>query len=735
MKRRLITGVWIFLSPLIIHAQDTTKIKVIDLDEITVAPNKFDEKLKNVAQPVRIISRNEIRFVNASSSADLLQQSGQVLVQKSQQGGGSPIIRGFEANKVLIVMDGVRMNNLIYRGGHLQNIITTDNSMFQSVEVLLGPGSVVYGSDALGGVMVLNTLKPVLSTSGKTRVTGNAFIRAGTAAEELSEHVDINIGGKNLASVTGITYSNFQDLKRGKKGSTIYAPNYQSSFEVFRVGDTDSMVDRPGSVIQFNSEYRQIDVLQKFLYSPKSTQTHLLNLQYSTSSKVPRYDRTSLIAASGKPVNAEWYYGPQKRLLTAYSFSNSIATKVYDKMIFGMAFQNVEESRHDRRFNSRKLNNRIENVNVYTANLDFQKFKNRFELRYGIDFSLSTVKSTAYSNDVVTGVVSKLDTRYPDGQNSMLMAAAYSTATYKINPEWVLNAGLRYSQINLHSTFLDTTFFNFPVRSIIQNNQAPNGNLGIVFLPNNVWKLALALSSGFRAPNVDDLSKVFETKPGLQFILPNPNLKPEYTYNQELNISRTVQNKIKIESGEFFTLYRNAITTGRTTFNGFDSLLVEGQKTPLYTNLNASKAFLCGIYGLIDYQITEHFSAATSVNYNYARIQTDSTPYPLDHIPPLFGRVSFMAEYPKWKAELFCLFNGTKKLADYNLNGEDNIAYATANGMPGWYTLNVRGSYSLNKNLSAMLAIENILDLHYRVFASNISAPGRNFILTLRGTF
>jgi len=735
MKQRLLTGVCILLSSLYIHAQDTTKIKVIDLDEITVAPNKFDEKLKNVAQPVRILSRNEIRFLNSSSSADLLQQSGQVLVQKSQQGGGSPIIRGFEANKVLIVMDGVRMNNLIYRGGHLQNVITTDNSMFQSVEVLLGPGSVVYGSDALGGVMVLNTLKPLLSNTGKTKVSGNAFVRAGTAAEELSEHVDINIGGKKFASVTGITYSNFQDLKRGKTGNAVYAPNYQSSFEVIRVDDKDSMINMPGSIVQFNSEYRQIDVLQKFLYAPKSTSNHILNIQYSTSSNVPRYDRTSLIAANGIPINAEWYYGPQKRLMTAYSFSNSEATKIYDKMILGIAYQNVVESRHDRRFNNQNLNNRIEKVNVYTANLDFQKFKNKLELRYGIDFSMSTVKSTAFRKNVITGVESKLDTRYPDGDNSMLMAAAYTTATYKCNSHWVLNAGLRYSLISLHSTFVDTNFFNFPNRNISQNNQAPNGNLGIIYLPNNFWKIALAISSGFRAPNVDDLSKVFDTKPGLQVILPNPNLKPEYTYNQELNISRTVQNKIKVEAGQFYTLYHNAITTGKTTYNGSDSLVYAGQNTPVFSNLNANKAFLYGGYGLIDYHIAEHFSAAASINYTYARILTDSTPYPLDHIPPVFGRVSFMAEYPRWKAEVFSLFNGTKKLADYNLNGEDNVAYATPNGMPAWFTINLRGSYTIHKNLSAMLAVENILDLHYRVFASNISAPGRNIVLTLRGNF
>ena len=110
-----------------------------------------------------MIKQKDIKFLSQPTSAELLQSSGQVLVQKSQLGGGSPILRGFEANKVLLVVDGIRMNNAIYRGGHLQNIISIDNSMLEKVEVIYGPGSVVYGSDALGGVIHFHTLTPPVS--------------------------------------------------------------------------------------------------------------------------------------------------------------------------------------------------------------------------------------------------------------------------------------------------------------------------------------------------------------------------------------------------------------------------------------------------------------------------------------------------------------------------------------------------------------------------------------------
>jgi hemoglobin/transferrin/lactoferrin receptor protein len=81
------------------------------------------------------------------------------------------------------------------------------------------------------------------------------------------------------------------------------------------------------------------------------------------------------------------------------------------------------------------------------------------------------------------------------------------------------------------------------------------------------------------------------------------------------------------------------------------------------------------------------------------------------------------------------MYNGWKRVKDYNQVGEDNLPYATPQGTPAWYTLNVRMAYQLNKMLQAQLALENILDRNYRVFASGISAPGRNLIITLRASF
>jgi hemoglobin/transferrin/lactoferrin receptor protein len=98
----------------------------------------------------------------------------------------------------------------------------------------------------------------------------------------------------------------------------------------------------------------------------------------------------------------------------------------------------------------------------------------------------------------------------------------------------------------------------------------------------------------------------------------------------------------------------------------------------------------------------------------------------------MYGRAGARWHNSRASLEGNVLFNGRKKLEDYNLEGEDNLQYAPANGMPAWLTFNMRGSYRFGKYLSLQAGIDNIMDLQYRNFASGINAPGRNFWLTLR---
>jgi hemoglobin/transferrin/lactoferrin receptor protein len=138
----------------------------MSLNEVVIAATKWQQGRRETPAKVSVMKPKEVQFANPQTTADLIGMNGDVYIQKSQMGGGSPMIRGFATNRVLIAVDGVRMNNIIFRGGNLQNIISADAYTLERAEVIFGPGSVIYGSDAIGGVMGLYTFNPGLANEG-----------------------------------------------------------------------------------------------------------------------------------------------------------------------------------------------------------------------------------------------------------------------------------------------------------------------------------------------------------------------------------------------------------------------------------------------------------------------------------------------------------------------------------------------------------------------------------------
>jgi hemoglobin/transferrin/lactoferrin receptor protein len=702
-----------------------------NLNDIVVSATRFEEKQSDVPQKIEVLKSKDLSFMNQSSTADVLQNSGQVFVQKSQMGGGSPIMRGFEANRVLIVVDGIRINNAIYRGGHLQNVISIDNNMLDRVELLFGPGSVIYGSDALGGVMHFYTKNPILSTDSGIVRKVNAFARYANATGEKTSHINVSFGSNKWGYLTGLTLTGFSNLRTGRKRDPRYPDWGKRTFYVDRIDNRDTVIDAESVNDQNPSKYNQFDLIQKVVFTPNNKNKHLLNLQYSTTTNIPRYDRLTQIK-NGTPRFAEWYYGPQKRFLSAYTFERKSNSKLMDQMRIITAYQKVEESRNDRSFGDSILNQRVEKVDIFTINADFERRIKKHEFSYGVDGFLNKVNSSAQTININNNKTGPLDTRYPDGGSTFWSLAAFATHKYEFNPKWIFSDGIRYSNFYLKSKFIDTTFFAFPFKSLNQKYHAVNGNLGLVYAPYKFWKLGMVASSGFRAPNVDDIGKVFESVAG-NLVIPNPNLQPEYTYNIELGMTRAFHDNSMISLSAFHTWFLNAMTTGRGRLNGQDSVFYNGVTSAITTTINAGKSYLYGFNGRLFIVVTENLTFTTDLSYTFGRIKTDSTAYPLDHIPPVYGKSSFMWKQKRLKAEVYTVFNGWKTLKNYNMIGEDNFAFATPDGTPAWMTLNFRAGYQAGKGLQLQMGVENIFDRHYRVFASGISAPGRSFFLAVKG--
>jgi hemoglobin/transferrin/lactoferrin receptor protein len=438
--------------------------------------------------------------------------------------------------------------------------------------------------------------------------------------------------------------------------------------------------------------------------------------------------------AAGKLKSAQWYYGPQKRLLAAYTLSLD-TSRFFDEANITAAYQDIEESRHNRNFGAVKLNHRMENVKVYSLNADFSKKFNKDELRYGAEAVFNDVVSNAYAEDITNGRRSSLDTRYPDGGAHTQSYALYGIHTKKISKNFVLNDGLRLTHSALSANFNDKSFFPFPFNDVDQNSTSLTGNIGFILSSDDGWRISPLFSTGFRTPNVDDLTKVFESASG-NLIIPNPDLKPEHTYNYELSVGKTFTNKVQIGITGFYTDYRNALTVAPSTFNGQTQVMYNGVLSNVSTTVNKEKAYIYGVSGNLAAELSDHISFSSVLTYTYGRIKESPNNYPLDHIAPMFGRTSLTGHFSKFTAEVFALYNAAKKSKDYNLRGEDNQLYSAdpVNGYtPSWFTVNLRTKYDINNHAAVQFAVENITDKFYRVFASGLSASGRNFVITLRG--
>jgi hemoglobin/transferrin/lactoferrin receptor protein len=708
-------------------------INSIGLDEVVVSTQRFAKPKRKITQQIESISKKEIEFQNFQSSADVLGNSGTLAVQKSQQGGGSPVIRGFESSRILLLVDGIRMNNLIYRAGHLQNIITVDKNMLENVDVLFGPSSTIYGSDALGGAIYLQTKNAkLLSETENKKVSGNALVSYNAANQGKSSHLDFNFASEKWASLSSFSYNDYGDLKMGKhkNGSNDFFG--ERPYYVVTNNGVDAQVANNDKYVQKFSGYKQYDFMQKIVFQENSSTQHSLNLQYSTTADIPRYDRLTDVNASGKLKTAVWNYGPQKRLLSAYKLVKKNVFLSSDMNLVA-SYQNIEESRITRNFGNPSQSSRIEKVSVYAINSDFKTKIGNGDFIYGADVYYDDLNSSGIKKNILTNAETVTDSRYPDGKNKTFRAEGFASYSNNISKTTSYNASARAGYANLNSE-ISTNFLNLPYTTVSQKNFTYSGAVGIVNNASQNTKIALNLASAFRVPNIDDLSKIFESAAGT-LIVPNKDLKPEKSVTADLSITFWEGKRFQFENVFYYTRLYDAIVTNAFMLNGQSSIVYEGQNSLIYANQNQGKGNITGVSSTLRSYITKSFLFYGTFNFTHGRVQNAGGNFPLDHIAPFYGKTGFKYESKRVNMDLYVLYNGKKELRNYSPSGEDNLVYAPKNGMPSWETYNLKGSLSLSEQFTIFSGIENILDTQYRTFASGINGSGRNMYLGAKYQF
>lgn len=720
------------------------------LNEVFLSASKAKEKTNRIPEQIAIVSNKEIQSSTSQTTADILAQVPGIKIQKTQFGGGSPVLRGMEANRVLMVIDGVRMNNAIYRKGHLQNSITVSPNILERIEVIFGPSSVIYGSDALGGVIHYYTRTPQISE--KTNINSEFMSRLSSVNEEFTVQAGVEFQMKKAATYTSVSFSRFGDLKMGE----LRLHEFDTWGKQYEYSDNTNSYYNPepkentNPDKQKNTGFSQIDFLQKVLVPIDKKNNLIFNLQYSTSTDIDRFDKLTE-KSENELKYANWYYGPQKRFLFSTQLNLNMDNQAMSGGVITMAYQNIKESRINRKFTSLDRSSRFENVNVWSINGDFTtnftKLKDK-NFGYGFEISYNDVESTSrgetleIEGDEIIGISDTfpVQTRYPDGGSSYLSTALYANYRQDFSKKSTLNTGLRITNTDLQAKWEDETHIVMPDKDINLKNTAVTLTAGYVFKPNENWQLNGVLSSGFRSPNIDDIGKIRE-KNG-KVTVPNISLKPEFAYNAEFGFIKYFNKKnYYLGLTSYYTLLKDYISREPYILNNRATMVYDDEEYELVANVNKNTAYILGSTLSFRGNVSKIFKVGASVTYTKG--EAYDTKEPLSSIPPLFGRVELNYNKNRTEAGIFIDFNARKKQKDYNLTeGIDNIEqtpylYSENEyyGSPSWQTINFYFRYKATKNIDFLAAFDNVLDVHYKEFASAISAPGRNISITVMGSF
>jgi len=739
------------------------------LEDILVEDKKNTNNINNVAEKKIYISKEQIAKLNGATPADIIEKSGGISVQRSQMGGGSPNIRGFEANKVLLMLDGIRLNNAIYRSGHLQNIISIDEYILNDIEIIFGPSSVLYGSDALGGTINMQTqeifFRPDNIWSGQFSSNYNSGYHG------FKNNLSVSFESPNYSTITSISLKDFGDLKMGQ-----WRPHGHENWGlVHHYVDNDSIHCNTNPNIQKGVAYSQYDIFNKMIFKTANNSRITSNIQYSNSSNIPRFDKLNdddhvcKIDSNGLCLSAHnlkfhsYYYGPQERFLGSLKFSifddeNNI--NYFDKADVIIAYQKIKESRHkwymddflDYLNSSTTFDEptrQYESVSVYSLNANIRKGN----LYFGSETTYNDVVSSTVTNNDGENIWGVGDTRYPPNGSNMFSTAYYVNVLYPVSQKIQIEGGVRYTFTNLKGYFPDSLrrpLLDVEGLKISSNSSVFSGNLKLLYYPDNSWKLSSVTSKGFHSPNIDDMLKVF--KKGNNITIPNIDLKTEHAWSQELSITKNFSQNFSIYGVGFLTILNNAIIKDSIQVNinpnangePFLANQILYDNEMVYTFANQNSNDLISIYGFsIGYKTKIH-GFEFNGDFNFTKgSRTNPNSGPIAHIPPNFGRMEVKKASNRWEFTMFCIYSGFKDASTFDEAGVDNLDETPQSlddnnvwhGLPGWWVLNCATQYKVSSKIKLNINFDNVFDAHYKTFGSGISAPGRSIILSAQYKF
>lgn len=650
-----------------------------DTLEVTVTALRFENKAFRVPEAVSIVTQEELESNVSRSMAEALIGKTGVWMQKTNHGGGSPFVRGLTGNQTLLLLDGVRLNNSTYRYGPNQYFNTLDPLNVSQIEVVRGAGSVLYGSDALGGTIQVLTKSPEFSEGGWD-IHGSLTGRWISNDMEYGTRAELELAGSEVAILGGFTYRDFGDLLAGGDLGVQAPSAYQE-----KAGD--------------------------FKLLAKVGQSSILTLAYNGlfQSNVGRYDQ---VAQRGY---STWAFDPQNRQLAYGKLQIAGKSKLVNRINILASWQNSFEGRVSQRENADVIAHEEDEINTLGTFIElYSKPRKDWTILTGLEYYQDWIGSSAFDLNTSTSLTTVKRGLYPDDSKASSFALFHSHTIE--TGRLLVNTGLRFNIFSLN--IIDAEFGDTNI-----SPSALVGNISASYYFKDNQAITGSVNTGFRAPNINDMSTFGRFDSGIE--VPSQDLSPEKSLTFELGYKVEVTN-FQSNLSIYHTSLFDLIGRVRSTYNG--SPVYESDD--VFKKENIANSYIQGLEWNGQANLTNNLLLSGSFIYTYGQNTTDNEP--MRRIPPLNGRVAlqfqpndkFYGELEYWYASKQSRLAGGDK-SDHRIQ---------AGGTPGWEVFNFRLGYQFS-HLSVNGGIQNILNEAYRIHGSGLDGVGRSYWLSTKFKF
>lgn len=646
------------------------------IEETVVTATRNEKHILDVPFAITKISNENIKFNNSRTTPEALIGNTGVFIQKTNHGGGSPFIRGLTGYQTLIMVDGIRLNNSIFRSGPNQYLNSIDPLTIANIEILRGGGSVQYGSDAIGGTLQIFTKNPKFTEEFKYNLNGQ--IKSITNDQEYSGRAELELNDKNIAILGGISYQKFGNLYGGKNTGVQLPSSYdQISFDAklkFKVFDNSILTVYSNSLNQTNV--------------PLNHKVQLENFQF-------------------------FNYEPQFRNTNYIKLSSNYENSFFKIINYTLLNTNWEEGRVSKKNNNVNEISEFDKITTLGGIVEiYSEFLENWSASSGMEYYNDYVNSNKNTLNTETNNIVSSRGLYPDNSNYNNLSL-FTMHSFKIN-DFIFDGGLRYNSFGIKLNDANLGNINF-------NSDAFVWNVGSVYKLNEVSSIFGLLSTSFRAPNIDDMGTLGIVD--FRYEVPNYDLEPEKSLNTELGFKYLGENMFFT-----FSIYRNNLSNFINRVHGKYNGLESMNGYPVFLKTNSFESYIQGIELDFKTNIIDELEILTNLTYTYG--QNLSANEPIRRIPPINGKIALNyhnKSLNNFNLRFETLFTDSQLRLAAGDKADNRI---NPNGTVGFVVFNFVSKIDFEK-FSIVGGLENILDKDYRYHGSGINGMGRSIYLKL----